>query len=145
MLITDLPSVTQSYKSAADAVAHAITYLEALLAERWKAIKGESQTYNLMRRDCPYAIHRTEVDGTFILVNRNYKPIGSNIETGSTHVRYEDCPSLHVRLTPGQMRSVGCDSENYLFGGRVKSPWDSRQDAEIYLEKLRGLHGALMG
>ena len=143
MLIAELPSVTQSHKSAADAVAHAITYLETVLAERWKAIKGVSQTYMLMRRDFPYVIHRTEVDGTFILVNRNYKPIGSNIETGSTHVRYEDCPNLHVRLTMGQMRSIGCDSENYLFGGWA--PWDSRQVAEIYLYKLRGLHGLLAG
>ncbi len=140
MLISDLPIVT--HISAAEAVAHAITYLEAVLAERWKSIKGESETYNLMRRDFPYAIHRTEVGGTFILVNRNYKPIGSNLETGSPRVRYEDFPNLHVRLTPGQMRSVGCDSENYLFGGRA--PWDSRQEAEIYLYKLRELHGLLM-
>lgn len=144
MLVTDLPNLAQSHNSAADAVAHAIGYLETVLGKRWKRIDVDSETYNILRRDCPYVIQETTSEGTFILMNRNYKPLGSNLETGSPRVKYENYPNLHVRLTPDQIKWVtGHPSASYLFGEQVNPPWASRADAEKYLAKLRELYGML--
>jgi len=139
MQVNALPDTCSEYASAVDAVSTAISFIENLLSGRWKKIRGESETYSYMRRNMPYVIHRTELDGTFILVNRNYKPVGSELEAGSPKVKYEGHTNLHVQLTSRQLKSIGGGVKNYLFGGGVNPPWDGRRDAAVYLERLKRL------
>jgi len=135
-----LPDISASYSSARDAVDYAIQFLEAELAKpRFTVPKGESKFYLEMRRDLPYFVHETEVPGTQILVNRNYKPLGNSSRTGENWVNYELATNCHVNLTQEQIKVVvSVGRERGLFGDE-NPPWFGRRDASVYLERLKAL------
>lgn len=143
MTITDFPDISHRHKSAADAVAHAIRYMESALSVVRYSLRRPSPSYFEMRRDMPYIIHGTAIPGTYILVNRNYKPLGSNKPTGGDHAIYEEFMNLHVRLTPEQIASVASAGHSHGLFGDSNSPWSGRKAANAYLSRLRVLHGVL--
>lgn len=132
--------ISAVHSSARDAVDHAIRTLSDLLQKpRFVIPKGDSTLYRELRRDMPYAIHETELLDTQILVNRNYKPLGNNSNTGEDWVVYEEATNGHVRLTASQIAAVvspGCVRS--LFGDG-NTPWSGRQAASAYLERLKAL------
>jgi hypothetical protein len=74
--ISDFPDISQTHRSAREAVGSAIAYLNSALL-RYPIPKG-SRSYFEMQRDLPYFIQETALPATYILVNRSYKPLGSN-------------------------------------------------------------------
>ncbi|MDP3191039.1 hypothetical protein [Rhodoferax sp.] len=97
--IADLPDISRSHNSAVEAVIYAIVSMESVLSVARYSLRGPSIGYYKMRSDMPYIIHATTISNTYILVNRNYKPLGSNQPTGGDDVMYEDFTNLHVHLT----------------------------------------------
>jgi len=91
-----------------------------------------SFTYEEMRRDLLYVIHKTEIPDTYILLNREYKPLGF----GTSWVRYEDFPNLHVYLTVADLAKLKTKlgASLYLFG---EQPWNGKRAARNYLKRLR--------
>lgn len=141
--LADINDLSRSHGSATDALNFAISSLESALAVSRYSFNGVTRPYLEMRRDMPYCIHGTPIPGTQILVNRNYKPLGNNIETGGEHSKYEDFINLHVRLTNNQIAAVADRGQSsYLFGDE-NPPWCSRAAAKAYLKRLVLLRGLL--
>ena len=140
--VRSLLDISRSHSSAASAVSDAILMLEMeLKAHRFHIVSG-SLTYALMRRDLPYAIYATSIPNTYILVNRKYKPLGSNLDSGGTFTKYENFTNLHVQLTHEQMTRVATqvDDHYFLFGD---PPWNGRNAALDYLGRLKTLREIL--
>lgn len=139
-----IDDVTARYQSAVAAIENAMALVENKLAKpRFNRPRGDSPEYLEMRRDLPYCIHETSNPGTWILVNRNYKPLGSNIKTGGERVDYDQVKNMHVQLSPDIVSKMSSTlGQGYIFndGGY---PWASRKLAEDYLNRLRWLHSLL--
>lgn len=141
--LSDINDLSGNHSSAIDALNFAINTLESALAVSRYSFKDVNRPYLEMRRDAPYCIHETSIPGTRILVNRNYKPLGSNIETGGKQLEYEDFKNLHVRLTIDQIAAVTNRGRGgYLFGDE-NPPWKNRTTAKAYLKRLVLLRGLL--
>ena len=140
MTIEDLPDISRSHISAAEAVAHAVAFMESALSVARYSFREPSRGYYEMRRDMPYIIHNIAVPGTYILVNRNYKPLGSNQRAGGVYATYEDFANLHVRLTPEQIASVVSPGYSHGLFADGNPPWSGRKAANAYLARLRVLH-----
>ena len=145
MTIEDLSDISRSHNSAAEAVAYAIASMESALSVARYSLRGPSRGYYEMRRDMPYIIHETAIPNTYILVNRNYKPLGSSQPTGGDHAIYEEFTNLHVRLTPDQIASVASPGHMHGLFGDGNPPWSGRKAANAYLARLRVLHRHLSG
>lgn len=87
----------------------------------------------------PYCIKK-QADGSYIVLNREYKPIGFN---SRKHVKYEDYPiSSKIRgLTPASIKKLSWngimreDGSVFLYNdGSI--PTDSAANMKKYLEKL---------
>ena len=137
--ISDLPDISRSHNSAAEAVAFAIASLESALSVPRYSMRSPSRAHYELRRDMPYVIHGTKIPDTYILVNRNYKPLGSNQSTGGEYAVYEDFANLHVYLTPAQIASVVSPGYSHGLFGDGNPPWNGRKDANAYLARLRTL------
>ena len=90
----------------------------------------------------PYRIHEAGVDSKWLLVNRQYKPVGNNkrevwavYAAMKIHFVLDDAIAIDVSR-PDHVRSSG-------FYGDGSQPWSSRADAEGYLERMRRLLAAL--
>jgi len=137
--ISDLADISRSHKSATEAVTHAIASLNSALSAPRYSVRGPSRAYYEMRRDMPYFIHETSLPDTYVLVNRNYKPLGSNQPTGGDWAKYEDFTNLHVRLTPDQIASVVSPGYSHGLFGDGNPPWSGRKAAKAYVVRLEGL------
>src|SRR5579862_354749 len=101
----EVSDLSRAWPTARDAVEHALKDIEAALSStRYQRKKGG--VYYEMRRDMPYVIHATKTPGVQILVNRNYKPLGSNEPTSGQFLDYEEFPNAHVRLSSDQIAKV---------------------------------------
>jgi hypothetical protein len=141
--LPDLHDLSGSYVSALAAVDHAINDIEAALSARRFPVRRDGFVEMKMRRDMPYVIHDTAEPNTQILVNRQYKPVGSNLEDGSKPVRYEDYPQVHVHLTPSEIAAVVCPGHVRGLFGDGSYPWSGRRQATAYLERLQRLYELL--
>lgn len=136
--------ISATHLSAVNAIDHAIEFLSAeLKKQRFVVPSGESTLYLEMRRDLPYAIHETEIQGTQILVNRNYKPLGSSLRTGEGWVVYEAATNGHVQLTPEQIASLVSPRQIRNLFGEEGAPWCGRRHASEYIDRLRSLRDCL--
>jgi hypothetical protein len=136
--------ISGSYRTATEAVDHAITQLTSMLAKpRFSVGQGETKVYLELRRDLPYRIHETSLSGVQILVNRNYKPLGNSSKTAEKWVDYEQAKNMHVQLTHDEIRSiVSTGHEPGLFGDG-NPPWHGRKQANEYLARLRKLRSLI--
>jgi hypothetical protein len=128
------------FASAANAVDFAIAYVEGLLAQPRYRLNTKSIAYWEMRLWLPYGANPVEGD-THVLVNRYYKPVGS---TSREHVDYAAYPHLSLRLRGDGWRAFShrTAEQPFLFNDGCP-PWDSRQDAEAYLGRLKELRRRL--
>lgn len=143
--ITDLPDISQNHLSALEAVNFAIEKLENALSVPRFSYKGASRGYYELRRDMPYVIHEMSIENTYILVNRNYKPLGSNKATATDWVKYEDYTNLHVKLTKQQITNVVSTPHEFGLYGDGNPPWRSRANAKAYLTRLKSLQLLIIG
>lgn len=132
--------ICDRFVSMENAVDFAISYMSILLTVPRYRIYGASKVYEEMRCWFPYCACNLD-GGRQILVNRRYKPVG---ETSADWVDYAQFPHLHTQLQEPQLFAItprGA-SKGYLFYDGCP-PWDSRQDAEGYLTRLRLLQAML--
>lgn len=133
-----------AHGNASEAINHAISYLRALLSKpRFSIPKGESQLYLELRRDMPYIIHETKIQGTSIIVNRNYKPLGSNSRALENWVNYEAHVNGHVQLTDAEIASVVSPGHKRGLFGDENPPWRGRKEAQGYLVRLEKLQSII--
>jgi len=85
--------------------------LEGALAKSVFPPKASSRAYWELRRDLPYAVHPTGLDGVRILLNRHYKPLGSNVPSSGERIDYDRVAALHVRLTAEGLARIGATGE----------------------------------
>ena len=137
--LSDMSDLSRNHRNATEALAFAINSLESALAASRYSFKGVTRAYLEMRRDMPYAIHETSIPNTQVFLNRNYKPLGSNIETGDERVKYEDFNNLHVCLTQSQIAEVANRNQGIWLFGDENPPWKSRAAAKVYLNRLKML------
>lgn len=137
--LSEIPDISQNHRSAVEAVTHAIASLEIALSVPQYYIRSTSRTYQEMRRDMPYVIHETSIPKTQILVNRNYKPVGSTQRGIKEWAKYEDFKNLHVRLAPEQILSVASPDRDSVLFGDGNPPWKGRAAAKEYLQRLQTL------
>ena len=135
----EIEDLSGSYANAAEAVTHAIRSLSALLSAPRYSVRTTSETYLKLRRDLPYVIHSTGIPGTYLLVNRNYKPVGSNSPAHENWVDYDKCTNLHIRVSPEQIASIVTPGYEFGLFADGNPPWYSRKFAEAYLHRLRSL------
>jgi hypothetical protein len=124
-------------------VAYAITWLSELLARPSFNVKIGGTRYTELRCYLPYIIHDTDLDGTQILVNREYKPVGSATPRFGPLANYEEHVNLHVRLSPQQIQSVVSPPHMRGLYGDENPPWRKKSDAKAYMERLKRLHAIL--
>lgn len=140
---SELPDLSRAHASAKEAVGHAIQWLSAFLSKPGFNVKSGGHIYRSMRRDFPYVIHDTDIKDTQILVNREYKPVGSNVPRSGPFANYEEFTNLHVKLSASQIQSVvSAPHERGLFGDG-NPPWRKKSYAKDYLERLRRLYALL--
>jgi hypothetical protein len=102
------------------------------------------ERFSLARIALPYCVQR-QADGSYILLNRNYKPLGfANRE----HVRYEDYPIRFRfrRLLSKTKNKIheGTDHEQiYLYSDGTR-PWSSKKNMKEYLQRLESLMSLLV-
>jgi hypothetical protein len=138
----ELEDLSRSHSSAKAAVNHAVQWLSSLLAK--SSFSVNEHTYQTMHRDLPYVIHDTSIPGTQILVNRYYKPVGSNVPASGPYAIYEEFDNLHVQLGTKEIQTiVSPPHERGLFGDSI-APWHSESKAKAYLERLEKLQGLLL-
>jgi hypothetical protein len=142
--ISDLPDVSQSYETAAEAVWHAIGLME-VARPRGKKRRRDVDTLLVLRRDLPYMIHETTIPDTQILVNRQYKPLGCSLSGSDKWVRYEDYVPMHIHLSQKQISAVVAPPYHRALFGDGCAPWHNRDDAIDYLKRLQRLHELLEG
>jgi hypothetical protein len=131
--VSDLPDLSRIYESPREALRAAITHLEIRPGVGYPRA-GRAHTVAKFHRDLPYAILNTDLPGVQILVNRQYKPLGSTEREWAIYERY---PNLHVRLTSSEIRRV-CYRDNALFDDGCP-PWRGPKEARAYLTRLRWL------
>jgi hypothetical protein len=132
--------LSSAFTSPQNAVEFAIDYVACLLTVPRFKLYSAAPAYWEMRSWLPYYCHSVE-DGTHILVNRSYKPVG---QVGKVWANYAEFPSLHARFANYLRRNFTAQgsSDGYLFNDGCP-PWHSRADAVAYLDRLRVLRKML--
>jgi hypothetical protein len=77
-----------------------------------------TKTEEFRRAGLPYCLQRCD-DGRWLVLNRNYKPIGV---TSDEFVDYETCPGIRLRLTKAQLKKVSWKPEADL-SSTVNKVW----------------------
>lgn len=125
--------------SALEALDHAMRLLQIYLeryGRTWRRSMRRDVLYGRLRRELPYVLHETNRADQYLLVNRDYKPVGLEKRE---HVDYEKYRNLHVRLSPRQLASVVLPPYSHGLFGDGTTPWRKRAHAEAYLVRLRAL------
>ena len=134
--------ISKEFADAANAIEFAIAFVECLLSVRQFRLHRDAQAYSEMRWWLPYQLASIS-ESTQVLVNRKYKPVGLRTSDWAT---YEGYPNLTTLLSDKQLLAIAHrpSSQGYLFGDG-SAPWNSRQDAEKYLGRLKKLQSFIAG
>lgn len=135
--------LSRQHASAKAAVVHAIHLLDGLLAKRRYSVRLGGPTYDQLRQHLPYVVHDTALPNTQILVNRRYKPVGSNVPSSGPQVAYEHFVNLQLKLSPAQIRGVVSPPHLRGLYGDDNPPWASRANALAYRARLVALQALL--
>lgn len=100
-----------------------------------------NKMHKLFRYTMPYCIQK-QADGKYVVLNRDYKPIGFNMKEGCTYSEYPISYKLKG-LTPEKAKKISRWSEPglasvYLYSdGTV--PTDSKKNWDNYIKRLEVL------
>lgn len=96
-------------------------------------------TYSVIRTHFPYCLRRL-ADGRYIVLNRNYKPLGY---AGMDHIDYEAHPSAcALKITPAIAAKLSyegsheLDSIHLYDGGQIAAEGASEERMAAYQERL---------
>lgn len=134
--IENLQDLSRAHGSALEALKHAIRDLRASLSAPRFKVKAGGHIWLEMRRDMPYVMMTFDESGRRILVNRQYKPVGSNVPTGGKWAEYEDFPEAHLTLTNEQVKHAVSPGRDFGLFGDEDPPWGNRRHAKSYLDRL---------
>ena len=128
-----LEDKSRTHPKPAAAVNVAARLMTNVLSPARYSVRGH--LYFEMRRDLPYALLPTELPHKRILVNRDYKPVGSN--TPTVWMRCEDYPNLHFKLDGIAIAGVSprASDPGSLFNDGCP-PWRGRSFAQQYLGRF---------
>lgn len=131
-------SICSTHESALAAIDFAIQKLEMRLMEpsylKWHRRRGEPPQTEL-RRDLLYFLQPTDTKDVYILVNRNYRPLGGDSSLG--WVDYEKFQNLHIKLARKNILGEG------NFFDDLNAPWASKASAKSYLKRLKTFRALL--
>jgi hypothetical protein len=132
--------ICHKFGDAANAIDFSIVYVECLLSVPRFRVHYASKAYSEMRRWLPYELYPIN-DGTQVLVNRRYKPIGLRTDDWAEYEKYEH---LITSLDAEKLSRLAHrpSSSGFLFGDG-SAPWRSRENAEKYLVRLKMLQTIL--
>lgn len=128
------------FVSAANAINVAVDYMACLLAVPRFKVSPWTKVFMEMHAWLPYCVSAIGA-GTQILVNRDYKPLGQKTKDWA---KYEEFEHLHCHLSDEHLKAVSPrpQSLGFLYNDGC-TPWGSRKNAEVYLERLHLLQSAL--
>jgi hypothetical protein len=105
-----------------------------------------SKAIRALRSDIPYAIHTTDIAGTHVILNRDYKPIGLST---TAWVDYDQYPSAHI--SDAELKRVipyfTYHQKSHHIEGRFFQddcyPWASKKHATALMNLLVKLLASL--
>ena len=126
----------------------ALNSLEGIIGSRpFEKITFSRKTVKALRPILPYLVHETGIQGKYILLNRDYKPIGIHYDR---MVDYKNFPFMHI-----DQSELAFFSEIYvhkqsnqidgIFFNGLCTPWSSRKNAEVLLKRYKKLMYRLQG
>lgn len=123
---------------AVDAVISDVKFALTLRPKQYKEYMVE------IRPDLIYCLHATTIaPNVKLLVNRNYKPVGSTAPYGPPYADYEAATDLQIRLPKSQLENVSLkevDEKYYLYHDGLV--FDKKAGAD-YLAKVTALRALL--
>ena len=135
----DVEDLSTKFISPKNSVRYAIAYLELALQAPQYRVVFQSLAFMEMRNHFPYRLHETEDEKKWIVVNREYKPVGNN--RPDDQVSYQDFHAGHFEISIADAEAVSEPhhlSSHALYGDGI-APWHSRTAATAYLGRLRKL------
>ena len=135
---SETADLSRKFVSAANAVDYAAAYVEVLLRQQRFRVDSNALASWEMRSWLPYgAVPVPTMGAGHILVNRNYKPVGS---PATVFAQYEAFAHLHIQLADDGWRSFAApgSGQAFLYNDGCL-PWRNRQNAEAYLGRLNEL------
>lgn len=137
-LRSKMPDLSREYANPLSALRYAESYLETALSVPRYSPSGLSVACIEMRVYLPYTLEPIiGEDDLFILVGRDYKPLG--MPQRDQRVKYEIYKNLHVRVPREELERVTRHrqySPRYLY---LVGPHSSRKYAEAYLKQLQAV------
>jgi len=135
----DLRDVALEHTDAQEAVEGARLRLEKAIVQTHglRTCFDDRAEHLMLRRDLPYAIRPTWIEGTSILVNCEGWPVGSTAPGEMSDESYENS---HVRLTADQVAALSAEPERLgqLFQEGAP-PWSGMEAARAYRGRLNEL------
>jgi hypothetical protein len=129
-------SITQSALSALDRALFSLK--DSISFHNYK------KSLDVMRNNLPYALHPTSQPDIYIMVNRNYKPIGSSADSGFPYVDYDAFPSRHVRLTQKQIQSLAISHVDGVYFLSDDLIWESKSAGRECVKRMLKLRERLV-
>jgi hypothetical protein len=134
--LEDTAELSGVHGSPEDALKYIINMIETEYANRYTPRKG---VVDVLRSDAPYIIHRTDFPDTYLLVNRDYQPIGSNVSPSHSKAAYEAYVSLHIILTSEDWDALAAVGVTDLLFTDGEAPWRGKQQARKYVHRIKTL------
>jgi hypothetical protein len=129
--LTSMPHVVQ----------HAIEFMNCLLQATNKVVDKSSLAFAEMRIWLPYVTEYVG-EGTYLLVNRGYDPVG---KLPNGHSQYSEYPHMHAQLSAGQLEALAFrPGESGTAFNDGTQPWASPELARAYAARLERFYAALM-
>lgn len=111
--------------------------------ETYRNNRFSKRAIQSLRPHIPYLVHQTQVPGVYVLLNRDYRPMGLH---WSNMVDYDQYPHMH--LTAAEVAAIkphyhhyqgwtGSVDGNFFMDG--SSPCISKKHAEILVRRLEGI------
>lgn len=132
-------NISQEFCSPLHVLEFAIDYMRSLLAVPRFQVSAKSLAWLEMRVWLPYQLHT--VGNSLIFVNREYQPVGCpgyDLLIQNCHAAF---PALKVHkplelFTKSDAWFWPVSDNGFLHDGYSQAPWQSRQDAQDYLDVL---------
>lgn len=131
--------ISKAFVSPRHVLEFAINYMRSLLVVPRFKVSPKSVVLLEMRVWLPYQLHT--VGNSLIFVNREYQPVGCPGRGHSIQDCHDAFPNLKVDhplelFTKSDEWFWPVSEDGFLHDGYSQAPWQSRQDAQDYLDVL---------